>query len=103
MRYLLTLHVMVNNKKITAIKDVRGATGMGLAQAKNFCESFIPNTMDSYGGMLICNGEQVARLTELDINSRRAGLNEPTYSITSIKRLEGHNALDITALTPYNY
>ena len=69
-KFLVQFHVMLNGKKIHAIRDVRRATGMGLADSKTFCETPIPDYVDSYGGNLICNGEQVARLLELDIDSR---------------------------------
>ena len=100
MRFLVEFHVMINGKKITAIKDVRSATGMGLAEAKNFCETFIPHSMDSHGGTLICSADQVARLTELDVNSR--GINcfghdaQPTYAIVKINRISPDNAIDIS-------
>ena len=91
-RYLVILHVMINGKKITAIKDIRSATGMGLAQAKEYCETYIQNSMDSYGGPLVCNAEQVARLTVLDVNSRghfSIGADaQPSYAIESIKVLD---------------
>lgn len=104
-RYLVNFHVMMNDKKIEAIKDVRAATGMGLGDAKRFCETFIPNSMDSTGGFLIANGEQVARLTELDVNSRGAPIfgttRRPTYAIVSIKRIEAPDAIDISSNSVY--
>jgi hypothetical protein len=99
-KFLITLHVMVNDKKITAIKDVRSATGMGLGAAKTFCETYIMGTLDSCGGELIVNGEQVARLLALDISSRgRPAFGEasqPSYAITKIVEIAPPSAVDIS-------
>ena len=102
MRYLVNFHVMQNGKKITAIKDVRDATGMGLAQAKQFVEALIDGYLDSFGGDLICNAEQVARLLILDMNSRGIGIfgpdSQPSYSLQNIRKLDENNAIDISGI-----
>ena len=99
-KFLITLHIITNSKKITAIKDLRAATGMGLVQAKNFVETYIDGYVDSFGGQLICNGDQVAALYILDRNSYNESFHDdtPSYSITAIKAL-ADGALDVSNLT----
>lgn len=96
-RYLVTLHVVVNNKKIEAIRELRGALGIGLVLAKSLVERPIGGYLDSMGGDLILNGAQVARLVALDHSCRnRSGLMHPTYTMTKVERINSDTAIDFS-------
>ena len=96
-KYLVTLNIVVNDKKIEAIKEIRNSLGLGLAESKRLVEQRLPHYVDSFGGDLLCNADQVARLVALDHTCRnRSGLMHPTYTMTRCQRLDADHPLDIS-------
>jgi hypothetical protein len=92
-RFHINLHITQNGKKISAIRDLRAATGMGLPESKTFVETQIQGYGDSFGGPLICNAEQAARIAVLHL--RDFDLNEPRFSIVNMKEITD-GAIDIS-------
>lgn len=94
----INLHIVLNDKKISAIRELRRVTGMNIADAKTFVETLIDGFSDSFGGPLICNAEQAARIAELHINNANNGWSvptEPTFTITNMKEIVGRG-IDIS-------
>jgi hypothetical protein len=96
-RYQIELRVNDNQKKITAIKELRDATGMGLGDAKTFVEK-----REDYGNIpyqtLIVNEMQLGRLAALEGRDYVEGSPYFTFA-TTVKRLEDNSAIDISGNT----
>ena len=100
-RFIVHLNIVMADKKITCIKALRAATGMGLLEAKNFVENPISGYGDSFGGELIVNAEQLANLFMADKNGvdGHFDFNHPTFNISSVK-LISEKGIDISGLNP---
>jgi hypothetical protein len=99
MRFHINLHIVLHDKKIAAVKALRDATGMGIAASKTFVETYINGTVDSFGGILICNAEQAAKIAELHFSnlSDFGFCDRPTFTIMNMKETfrEGLDISDI--------
>lgn len=96
-KFLISVSIALNNKKISAIRELRDATGMGLLESKNFCERRFPDNFDaSFGGSLIVNGDQAARLFMLVISPYI--LEGPRFFVESIEEIKKPDTLDISNL-----
>lgn len=92
-RYLVDLAIVINDKKITAIKMLREATGCSLLDAKNFCETRHPTEFSSSGGLLVLNADQVADvMVTADLPYVTS---QPRFMVMSIKKL-GEQGLDLS-------
>lgn len=94
-KFLITISIMLNDKKISAIKDLRGATGMGLSQSKEFCERQIPGIPGAFGGSLIVNGDQAARFLILATSDYQPF--QPRFMVEAIEEIKDQ-AVDISNL-----
>ncbi len=103
-KYLITLNICVNGRKISAIKDLRSALGVGLVEGKHLCETPLKRDefVDSYGGNLIVNAQQLANLVILcrrDAQYTSFGYDNATFQLDSIEELV-QNTLDVSTLMP---
>ena len=94
-RYLANVVVVLNDKKLTAIREFRLATGAGLAESKHFCETPHPQEPGCFGGTVILNATQVADL--LALSQREYVTTEPKFWIWDVKKIE-HNGLDLSGI-----
>jgi hypothetical protein len=94
-KYLVGVYSYDCGKKITAIKNVRAALGLGLPEAKNFVE-----TGHNATTLVILNGDQVAKLTEVALTDSSGCGDNPYLSIRSIKEIK-HSSLDYSDLQPF--
>ncbi len=103
-RFLITLNIVTNGKKINAIKDLRSATGIGLGDSKFFVEQRLtPDIyLDSFGGDMIVNEQQLAALTVLHFAPPQSvngyGDRGPTFTITRCETIGGGGALDASGI-----
>lgn len=96
-KFLVGVYSLDEGKKITAIKNVRAALGIGLTEAKALVEA-------GQGAVtqVVLNGDQVAKLVEVSLGDSTGFDGQPYLSIRSIKEINSSTP-DYSDIHPPSY
>lgn len=97
-RYRITLGIDLCGKKITAIKDIRGAVGLGLLPSKTLCETPLEGSIGCFGGELLLNADQLCNIVILTHRSRSIFDTAPLYYIIKVEEYDDGGLIDCSHL-----
>jgi hypothetical protein len=81
-RFKISLYINDEGKKITAIKELRSALGIGLTEAKQLVEA----NNDGHTSLIV-NAEQVAGLVMISKGACSGGVDQPYIYVAAIERI----------------
>lgn len=96
-KFIVSIRMDDNGKKITAIKEIRGAMGIGLTEAKALVEN-------CQGWMArkdyLVNSYQLANLVVLTHGALDGGLDHPQLTILDVRPAPLNSVTDFSEMRP---